>query len=471
MAGTLAAFGFGSTGETDRLLSVFDQMNPEFRETKLWRKRQIAAKPSFNIAVGLLIVANAIVVGVEADFGAPSNQLTFLVLDCLFALAFLIEMLLRLLQLGWDYFVDPWNMFDYLLVVLTCRDVAGSVGSYMGEADGSLRVAGALRAVRLLRVVRSIEGLSLFRGLWLVMQSLLASLRTMGWVALLGSVMIYCFAVALTTFVGEDDYVKEHWLQSSTYVGSVYRSMWTIMQVVTFDTWMSEVMRPLMEVSPISGMLILVVVIILTFGLLNVIVGVFVERTTAIAKQRREASGKLLAETEVQLIQSMSEDFCANDDSGDQELDFEEFKQFLSSESMTLKLKLIGMQVDEVEDLFELMDGDHSGLISWKEFATGLHKVKGNAKGQDMVQLITSAKRECLKASRYVKELRKLSAKADILQKRLNSMGGEVTVELQERRLASERCDAVWSRAAERQGIIATIDLDRSFRYPGLNGS
>eukprot|EP00913_Durusdinium_trenchii_P021656 g20348.t1 len=67
-------------------------------------------------------------------------------------------------HLGWEYAIDPWNIFDYSLVVFGWTD------------------ASSLRLFRLLRVVRSIRGIKVLAGLWVVIQGLLDSYRTVLWV-------------------------------------------------------------------------------------------------------------------------------------------------------------------------------------------------------------------------------------------------------------------------------------------------
>eukprot|EP00971_Amphidinium_carterae_P059683 1180798-Amphidinium_carterae.2 len=136
---------------------------------------------------------------------------------------------LPLAQLGWDYFVDAWNVFDYVLVVFTCaglsrpssstfcararssqhcrccalfvlcalalirRSISDSVLSVLFEVsslfewswlglvrelpdfaqdDNSyMQLVGGLRIVRYIRIVRSIRGPRIFRELYMIMQA------------------------------------------------------------------------------------------------------------------------------------------------------------------------------------------------------------------------------------------------------------------------------------------------------------
>jgi len=449
-----------------RLPTVFEQMNAELFEDVTRRRMHPASSPRFNLTVGAAIIFNAILIGVEVDYGRGDkleDRQIFFIFDAFFSVGFFIEMLVRQNQLGWDYFLDPWNVFDYVLVVLSCVDLAVSISD-----EGSMAAVRIIRLLRLLRIVRNIRGIRMFRELWMIVQGLLDSLRTMGWVALLLLMIVYCVSVVVTTTVGHSEYVRSHWLASQQYVGTVYRTMWTIIQVITFDNWATDIVRPMSEVSPIMTWVMLGVITICTFGVLNVIIAVMVERTLTIARENRDIIGGVLEKTEKELLKSMAEDFLAFDKDGSGELDFEEFQKLIRTDAFSFKLRLLGVFEDEADSLFELIDADSSGTVSPEEFITGLQKLKGPAKGQDLVQLITFAQKQCSRASRFCERICKLNIKADEIQARLHNIGKGMTSELHDRKQASARKDDVWRMAAERQTVIGKLDADRRLKFPAI---
>merc|ERR1719436_662428 len=136
--------------------------------------------------------------------------------------------------------------------------------------------------------------------------------------------------------------------------------------------------------------------------------------------------------------------------------------------SMTFKLRLLGLMAEEAESLFDIMDADKSGSVSPEEFITGLQKLKGIAKGQDLVQLICFAQKQCLRAVQFVERLRQLNDQADIIQERLNSVGRGCSNELADRKQASKRNEIVWENAASREKVISKLDLNRQLEFPSL---
>lgn len=452
------------------LLTMFEQMNAEFPEDVARRKSHIASSPYFNMAIGMLIILDSMQLGIGVD-NAPGSRLEdrllFFVFDFVFALFFYVEMLIRQHQQGWDYFIDVWNVFDYSLVVLNCADIVIAVSS---QGSASIQLATTLRILRLLRVVRNIKGLKVFYGLWLIIQGILDSLRTVGWVALTLLIIAYCLAVALTTLVGASETVRELWPYSDQYVGSVVRSMWTVMQVVTLDNWASEIARPLLKVDTAAAIAVVFGIIICTFGLLNTILAVILEHIQAIARDSKDLTGKVLEKTEQVLLMSLADEFRTADVDGSGELEFGEFKRLIRTESFSFKLLLLGIRSDEAESLFELMDADKSGSVSPEEFIGGLQKLKGTAKGEDLVLLISFAQKQCLRASRFVDRVKHLSQKADMIQGRLNEIGKGIGHELKARKDASARNDDVWQKAAHRQLVIGKLDVARRVQFPIVGG-
>merc|ERR1719253_2066074 len=203
--------------EPKRLPTVFEQMNAELFEDVHRRRVHAASSPRFNLTVGAAIILNAIMIGVEVDYGRGDkleDRQMFFILDAFFSVGFFIEMLVRQNQLGWDYFLDPWNVFDYVLVVLSCVDLAVSISD-----EGSMAAVRIIRLLRLLRIVRNIRDIRMFRELWMIIQGLLDSIRTMAWVALLLFMIVYCVAVLVTSIVGHSSYAKLNWKSSQQYVG------------------------------------------------------------------------------------------------------------------------------------------------------------------------------------------------------------------------------------------------------------
>ena len=76
--------------------------------------------------------------------------------------------------LRWNYFLDPWNILDYHLVVLGFVDLVLRamflISESVGSGDADMKVLTAFRMLRMLRVVRQIRLLRMFRDLWTIVK-------------------------------------------------------------------------------------------------------------------------------------------------------------------------------------------------------------------------------------------------------------------------------------------------------------
>lgn len=461
---------FRKKEKSQRLLTVFEQLNAEFREDIVRRRKHLASNPRFNLVIGFVIILETIIIGIEVDNSRGEllqDRIPFFIIDFLFTLIFFGEMLLRQNQLGWDYFSDGWNIFDYGLVVLACGDLVVSA-----TQDGTqIRLATTLRIFRLARVVRVIKGLKVAESLWMIVSGLLDSLRTMFWLGIFLVILVYCLGLSLMLLAGSDPTIQERWRYTDVYFGSVFKSMWTILQVMTMDRWAVDVGRPIFELAWGTGLLLILSIIILTFGVLKILLAVMIERMVMSSQESRENTVKALEKVEKDLLMSMVGDFKAvakPTEGGVLGLNFEDFSVLIRSKSIRYKLSLLHIRIDEAESLFELMDVDGSGTVTPDEFIQGVTRMKGLAKGQDMVQIICFTQKQCLRVSRFLEKIRVLNVQADLIQERMNSMGMGITKELLDREKADKRNDQTWVAAAHLENALNRLDEERKVTFPSL---
>jgi voltage-gated sodium channel len=114
---------------------------------------RLADSPAFNIFIFVVIVANALVLGLET-YPAVINEARGLLqtLNDVFLAIFVVELVIRLVSFGsrpQDFFRSGWNIFDFIVVV-------ASLAPGLRENALLLRLA---RLARILRVVRLLPDL------------------------------------------------------------------------------------------------------------------------------------------------------------------------------------------------------------------------------------------------------------------------------------------------------------------------
>jgi len=173
----------------------------------------------FRYSILGVILFNAILLGLETvpPVMAVAGPL-ILALDTLCLGIFTTEILLKLYAFRWAFFKNGWNLFDFVIVGISL--IPGSEG---------LSVLRALRVLRLLRVV------SVAPSLKRVVEGLITALPGMGSVFLLMALIFYIGSVMATSIV-----------------------------------------RPVMEVYPYAWMFFLPFILVTTFAVVNLLVGLIV---------------------------------------------------------------------------------------------------------------------------------------------------------------------------------------------------
>lgn len=215
----------------------------------------VEAPPLFQRTIIGLIVLNAITLGgLETsprmvDLAGPVLH----VLDRAVLVVFVIELLLKLVVYRTRFHRDPWNLFD-----------AAVVGIALMPATGALSV---LRALRILRVLRLISAVPSMRR---VVGALVISIPPgIGSILGLLSLVYYVFAVMATKLFGAD--FPPEWF------GNIGASAYSLFQIMTLESWSMGIVRPVMEVYPYAWLFFLPFLLLTTFTVLNLFIGIVVD--------------------------------------------------------------------------------------------------------------------------------------------------------------------------------------------------
>lgn len=170
----------------------------------------------FRRGVLILIILASLLVGLETypQINARFGELIELA-DSIIVTLFVAEIFLRLLSYGrhWPrFFLDPWNVFDFVIVA-ACLVPVGS------QAAAALRLVRVLRALRLLTAVPQLQ---------VVIGALLRSLPSIGYVGLLLVLLFYVYAVIGTTLFGRND---------PAHFGTLHDAALSLLRAVTLEDW------------------------------------------------------------------------------------------------------------------------------------------------------------------------------------------------------------------------------------------
>lgn len=335
--------------EEHRCLTCFEQAVMQTPEEKYRIKHHMVAQRWFNPVTITVVVVNACFIGIQAD-SVHSTQIqdapVFFAADCFFFLFFFSEMLLRMTQHYWEYFAEGWNLFDYFVICLSLFDIAVAV---ITGVTGAFRMALAVRILRVARIIKYIRGMEMFYRLWMTIKGLVDAMKTILWVALMLLIIVYCTAIALLTVLQDAEGSSETWLDKDVYFGTVYRTMWTVFQFISFDAWAQDIMRPLLPISWIAAAILFLMIVVGSFGVINVIVAVMVESARANSAENKAFAAKIMEKMDAEILKALGESFVIADEDESNELDREEFIRFLERPDVAFKMRLLGINCDEAD--------------------------------------------------------------------------------------------------------------------------
>ena len=198
-----------------------------------------------------MIIFNAIILGMETsdDLMAQAGWL-ILALDRLCLTIFVAEIAAKMFARGGRFFRDGWNVFDFVIVAVSLAPAGQGLS--------------ALRALRILRVLRVISAAPRLRR---VVEGFITALPGMGSVFLLMGLIFYIGAVIATKLFGA---AFPEWF------GTLGRSAYTLFQIMTLESWSMGIVRPVMNEYPYAWIFFVPFIMITTFAVVNLLVGLIV---------------------------------------------------------------------------------------------------------------------------------------------------------------------------------------------------
>jgi len=229
---------------------------------------QLLGSRRWEQAIVAVILLNSLILGLETDAGLVARFGPLLhALDTLILAIFVVEIALRLYAFGPAFFRDPWSLFDFFVVAIA-----------LVPASGPFQVLRALRILRALRLVSTLPALRRVVG------GLVAALPGMSSIVMLMGMLFYVAAVMATNLFGA---------QFPDWFGSLGASLYTLFQVMTLESWSMGIVRPVMEAFPLAWLFFVPFILLSTYAVLNLFIGVIVsamqEKTEATATADRQA--------------------------------------------------------------------------------------------------------------------------------------------------------------------------------------
>jgi voltage-gated sodium channel len=218
----------------------------------------------FQNFITLVIVVNAVTLGLEtSDYMMKNFGPLLIFIDQLALKIFILEILLKIYAYRFSFFKQGWNIFDFLIV-----------GIALFPSSGPLSV---LRALRILRVLRLFSIVPKLRS---VINALLDAIP--GMFSIIGVLLLvfYIASVLSTKLFGT---FFPDWF------GSIGKSMYSLFQIMTLESWSMGIVRPVLQIFPLAWLFFVPFIIITSFTVLNLFIAILVSATQSQHEAERKA--------------------------------------------------------------------------------------------------------------------------------------------------------------------------------------
>ena len=185
-------------------------------------------------------------------------------LDTAFLWIFVIEIVFKLLSDKHRFFCKGWNVFDFVVVAVAFI-----------PGNGTFSILRAFRSFRALRLLYRIPRLRV------ITESLFSSIPSIGWICFLISIWFYICSVISTSLFGE---------KFPDWFGNIGKSMYTLFQIMTLESWSMGIVRPVMEAFPYAWLMFIPFIVFATYTVMNLFIGIMVNAISEAQTKKDDAA-------------------------------------------------------------------------------------------------------------------------------------------------------------------------------------
>lgn len=238
-----------------------------------------------NLVIALILV-NAILLGLETSPSVMAAAGPLVVgLDRAILAMFVVEIAIRLFVHRAAFWRDPWSVFDFAVVAIA-----------LIPASGPFTVLRALRVLRVLRLLTMVPSMRRVIG------ALLAAIPGLSSIGVVLAIIYYVFAVIATNL-----FAASH----PDWFGSIGRSLYTLFQIMTLESWSMGIARPVMEHWPYAWIFFVVFILVATFTMLNLFIAIIVNAMQSYSEEERSVATQASDQARAHIEAEMHAEFRA----------------------------------------------------------------------------------------------------------------------------------------------------------------
>uniref|UniRef100_A0A8C2J5X3 Calcium channel, voltage-dependent, T type, alpha 1H subunit a n=1 Tax=Cyprinus carpio TaxID=7962 RepID=A0A8C2J5X3_CYPCA len=302
--------------------------------------QRLISHKMFDHIVLVFIFLNCITIALERPTIQPSERMFLSISNYVFTVIFVAEMTVKVVALGFcagkhSYLQSTWNVLDGVLVSVSLIDILVSLAS-----TGGNRILGILRVLRLLRTLRPLRVISRAPGLKLVVETLITSLRPIGNIVLICCAFFIVFGIlGVQLFKGKFyhceggdtknitnklDCIQANykWIRRKYNFDNLGQALMSLFVLSCKDGWVNIMydgldavgvdMQPERNHNPWMLLYFISFLLIVSFFVLNMFVGVVVENFHKCRQDQEEEEARLREEKRQRLLEKKRRNVLLN---------------------------------------------------------------------------------------------------------------------------------------------------------------
>lgn len=359
-------------------------------------KKQVWFDPLFAV----LILANVMYLGVEAEFNAYNTPASaaldgFQAVADLFTAAFFIEMIFRFIGGPIDFLTPSradfkWNMLDVAINFWSLIDAILTTGRKASDNSSLVRVLRTLRIVRILRVIRLFRFL---RPLRVLMRSLAVTLKDLSWVLALLFGIFLAFAIIFTDGVVAYEVSAPDDPNNAANIynfGTLEASMCTMFECMFGAAGWRQITDPLAVVGGEYVFFFIVFLIIAEFSFINLVNAIFCQADQKGAEG--DADDKIMQRQDFDqkmrfLIRTLKEEDDSDMGKESDRLFLQDILSNLDDENLKVYFDSLQLDILDCYRYFEILDKDRTGSVQVSDFIEGCFRLCSSPKTIDWIVL------------------------------------------------------------------------------------
>eukprot|EP00448_Togula_jolla_P008990 CAMPEP_0170601802 /NCGR_PEP_ID=MMETSP0224-20130122/18051_1 /TAXON_ID=285029 /ORGANISM="Togula jolla, Strain CCCM 725" /LENGTH=499 /DNA_ID=CAMNT_0010926597 /DNA_START=210 /DNA_END=1710 /DNA_ORIENTATION=+ len=315
---------------------------------------------------GITILLNAAFIGIEIEVSDGSINWGLWSIESLFLVIFIVEIFLRMRAEMPNIlkFFDRWGIFDFSVTLVGCCDTWVVTPFVDLESNSPMSSFTVLRVFRLVRLVRLIRVLRMFSELVILVQTIGNSIRAVAWMSLLLSIIMYTGSIITVLLIGHpnagDPDVDE-------YFGDIGSALFSHFCVVTLEGW-PDIATTAMRHHRLWAVYFIAMIVLTNFALVNLMVGVIVERIINLSLEQEKELESFMAESEQfrHTLQTLFDSAVAAETPSVTRADVRKLLEYQSTREI---MDAFGINLGiPPQVLHTIMDLNRDGVTSFQEF-------------------------------------------------------------------------------------------------------